>query len=74
MPLIQYQLPVFVRKLLGFRQVMQSEAVRFPQLHPVCHVKNCLSTCLYNMHVNRLMVVTIETEAKSVFFKYLGHC
>lgn len=74
MPLIQYQLPVFLRKLLGFRQVIQFEAVGFPQFHPVSNVKDCLGARLHNMHVNWSMVVAVETEAKPVFFKYFGHC
>ena len=73
MPLIQYQLSVFLRKLLGFRQVIQFEAVGFPQFHAVSNVKDCLGTRLHNMNVNRFMVVAVETEAKAVFLKYLGH-
>ena len=73
MPLIQYQLFVFLRKLLGLRQIIESEPVRLPQFHAVSNIKDCLGARLHNMHVNRLMVIAVETEAKSVFFEDFRH-
>ncbi|MEY3480527.1 MAG: hypothetical protein RIQ71_1302 [Verrucomicrobiota bacterium] len=73
MPLVQYQLFIFLSKLLGLRQIIKSEAVGFPQFHAIRNIKDYLGACLHNMHVNRFMVVTIKAEAEAVFFKYFGH-
>jgi len=73
MPLIQYQLFVFLGKLLGLCQIIKSEAVGFPQFHAVRNVKDCLGARLHNMHVNRFMVVAVKAKAEAVLFKYFGH-
>jgi hypothetical protein len=73
MPLVQYHLSVLLRKLLGLQQVIQPEAVGFPQFHALCNVKDCLGARLHNMHVNRFMVVALKAEAEAVFFEYFRH-
>ena len=73
MPLIQYQLSVFLSKLLGLRQIIKSEPVGFPQFHAVRNVKDCLGARLNNMHVNGFMVVAVKAEAEAVFFEYFRH-
>lgn len=73
MPLIQYQLFVFLGKLLGLCQIIKPEAVGFPQFHALRNVKDCLGARLHDMHMNRFMVVAVKAEAEAVFFEYFRH-
>jgi len=73
MPFIQYQLFVFLRKLLGLGQVIQPEAARFPQFNSVRDLEDCFSAGFDHVNMNWFVVVAVETEAEAVFLEYFRH-
>ena len=73
MPLIQYQLFVFLRKLLCLGQVIQPEAVRFPQFNSVRDLEDRFSAGFDHVNMNWLMVVALEAETETVFLEYFRH-
>jgi hypothetical protein len=73
MPLIQYQLFVFLRKLLGFGQVIQLEAMRFPQFDTVRDLEDRFGAGFDHVNMNRFVVVAVEAEAEAVVLEYFRH-
>ena len=68
MPFFDHQLFVLGRNRLGLRDITQLHPLRFPQLDTVVQIEHRLSTSATDMDVNRVMVVAVEKENKSVFF------
>ena len=68
MPFLDHQLFVLGRNRLGLRDVTQLHPLGFPQLDTVVQIEHRLSTSATDMDVNRVMVVAVEKENKSVFF------
>jgi hypothetical protein len=73
MPLIQYQLFVFLRKLLGLSQVIQPEAVRFPQFDTVRDLEDRFGAGFDHVNMNRFVVVAVKAEAEAIFLEYFRH-
>ena len=68
MPFFDHQLFVPGRSRLGLRDITQLHPLRFPQLDTVVQIEHRLSTSATDMDVNRVLVVAVEKENKSVFF------
>ena len=73
MPFIQYQLFVFLRKLLGLGQVSKPESVRFPQFDTVRDLEDRFGAGFDHVNMNRFVVVAVKAEAEAIFLEYFRH-
>jgi hypothetical protein len=73
MPPVQYQLFVFLRKLLGLGQVIKPESVGFPQFDTVGDLEDRFGAGFDHVNMNRFVVVAVEAEAEAVFLEYFRH-
>jgi hypothetical protein len=73
MPLLDYKLPVLLGKLLGFRQFLDLQSLRFTQHNFVFDDEYGFAVAVPNMHVDRPTVVAVEEKPIAIFFKNRGH-
>lgn len=58
---------------LSFRQFFYFQAMRLSELDLIIHIKNCFTSRITNMHMYRLMIITIEEELKAILLKNNRH-
>jgi len=73
MPFFDHQLFELGRNRLGLRDITQLHPLGFSQLDTVVQIEHRLSGSATDVDVNWFMVVAVEKENKSVFFKNLRH-
>ena len=73
MPFFDHQLFELGRNRLGLRDITQLHPLGFSQLDTVVQIEHRLSVSATDVDVNWFMVVAVEKENKSVFFKNLRH-
>ncbi|MFZ1220551.1 MAG: hypothetical protein WAO00_14755 [Chthoniobacterales bacterium] len=64
---------VLLGKLLGFRQFLDLQSLRFTQRDFVFDIEDGLALAVSDMDVDRPMIVAVEEKTITVFFKDRGH-
>jgi hypothetical protein len=73
MPPLDYKLSVLLRKLLGARQLLDLESLRFPQLDTFLDVEHCFASASPHVDVNGPMFVAVKEEPIPIFLKDVWH-
>jgi len=63
---------MFIRKALGFRQLLNLQAIGLAKLDALFNIKDCFATAEANVSMNGRMLVRVEEKSVAVLFKYFG--
>ena len=73
MPLLDNKDPLFSRKLLGVRKLLDLQAKRLTKLDQMLHIEDGLTGAVANVNVDWTMLVAVKKEAVAVLLENLGH-
>ena len=59
---------MFIRKALGFRQLLNLQAIGLAKLDALFNIKDCFATAEANVSMNWRMLVRVEEKSVAVLF------